>query len=133
MPPPAERLAQVHDPFVAALSVGASVAEAARVVQTPLRTVQNWLDRGKRETDGPFAAFAADVAAAREQVPAGAMDLDELREVVARAARGGSVVAMRLIWEMTRSQAQEPVKSTDGLAALDELAEARRTRRQTSA
>ncbi len=134
--PPAEtadkRLERIREPFLASLSVGASMAEASRTVSVPERTVQNWLSRGAREPAGPFGAFAEDVQAARDTVASGPMDADELREVVAKAARGGSVQAMKLAWEMTRSQAQEPAARSDSLSAVDELAEARRSKQASA-
>ena len=103
------------------------MAEASRTVGVPERTVQNWISRGGRELDSAFAAFAADVKAARADVRSGPMDLDELREVVANAARGGSVQAMKIALELVRGYCQQPAKSADSLSALDELA-ARRSK-----
>jgi len=131
MPPasesPQERLERVREPFLACLRSGASMAEASRTVGVPERTVQNWISRGGRQPGSVLSSFAEEVAVAREQVPAGPMDLGELREVVARAARSGSVQAMKLAWEMTRST-QEPAAGGDVLAAVDELAAARRAK-----
>lgn len=136
MPPasesPQERLERVREPFLTALRVGASMAEASRTVGVPERTVQNWISRGGRQPSSVFSSFAEEVAVAREQVPAGPMDLDELREVAAKAARGGSIAAMKLIWEMTRST-QEPAAGGDVLAAVDELAAARRAKQAEGA
>lgn len=129
--PPSEtaekRLGRTRDPFLACLRSGASMAEASRTVGVPERTVQNWLSRGVREP-GPFALFAADVTAARESVPAGPMDLDELREVVAKAARAGSVQAMKLALELVRMNTEDVEKPAGSLAAIDELAAARQSR-----
>lgn len=122
-----QRMEGARDGLLAALRVGASLSEASRTVGVPERTVQNWIARGGREPDGPFGAFAAEVSAARE-VRAGPMEVDELREVAAKAARKGSVQAMRLIWAMQPDQALAPTKPKGSLAALDELAAKRRRR-----
>lgn len=138
MPPreaSSDRLERTRDPFLAALRVGASMADASRTVGVPERTVQNWISRGGREPDGPFGAFAAAVQAAREQVPSGPMDLDELREVVAKAARAGSVAAMKLGLELVRMGSEDAEKpaGADILAAVDELAAARRAKQADGA
>ncbi len=103
------------------------MAEASRTVGVPERTVQNWLARGGREPESSFASFAEQAHAARADIRSGPLDLEELGEVVARAARGGSVQAMKLALEMLRDASRPDEKPTDALTALDELA-ARRSR-----
>jgi transposase-like protein len=128
MPPANDRLERVREPFLAAVRAGASMAEASRVVGVADRTMQNWVKRGGRESGTDFASFAAAVTAAREEIVSGPMDLAELREVVARAARKGSVQAMKLALELARMDVAEAVKPVDALSRLDELAAARQRR-----
>jgi len=110
MPPaskgPQGRLERAREPFLTALRVGASMAEASRTVGVPERTIQNWIARGGRAPGTVFSSFAEEVTVAREQVPSGPMDLDELRETVAKAARGGSVQAMKLALELVRMSSE---------------------------
>jgi hypothetical protein len=135
MPPRSDgsiaRMEGAHDGLIAALRVGASLADACRTVGVPERTVQNWISRGVREPESSFGGFAADVSAAREHVAAGPMDLDELRDVAAKAARGGSVPAMKLVFDLVRMDSAEVSAPVDAFSSLDELAAARQ-RRTTS-
>jgi transposase-like protein len=86
---------------LAAIRAGASIDDAARHAGCSGRTVKRWLAQGRAAPAlAPYGRFAASVDAARaeqglpeEEV----MDLDELKVTATRAARKGSVPAMRLI------------------------------------
>lgn len=110
---------------------GVSISDAARETGINVKTVKNWLSKGRAEDDGPYADFAASVDRARQEVeqrePPGTEE--ELRLVVWRAAKGGSVAAQKLYWEMLRASDDDekegdPFDELDG----DELAEARAKR-----
>jgi predicted transcriptional regulator len=113
----------VRGELVGGLKAGLSVADAARRAGVAERTVRHWLTRGRREPDGRYASFAAEVDAALSAVPSGPLAEGELREAVARAVREGSVPAMRLAWQMERDAATD-AKGGEG-DAFDELAERR--------
>lgn len=68
---PDDRLQRV---FGAYLGAGGSMAAACRHPGLPLKTVEGWITRGRREQTGPFADFAATVDAARERA---AIELQE--------------------------------------------------------
>lgn len=116
--------------------MGVSLADACRDLEVSEKTVRGWLTRGRSEADGAYHDFAVAVDEAREvaraQVPP--MDEDELRSVVARSARKGSVQAMKLYWEMIRApnrDADADAKKGDPFEALDagdELAQIRARR-----
>lgn len=120
-----------------AIAAGASTADAARASKVGVRTVKDWLEKGRRDPDGRYGAFAQAVDGCREArtLPApevlAAMDEDELALVVSQAAREGNVTAMRLRWEQLRAEpvSLEPVTEADKiLAEMDELAARRRQR-----
>lgn len=109
-----------------------SVEDAARAAGVKINTVRGWLRDGRKDPDGRFGRFAADLDAVRAEAPtvrAGALDLEELRELVAKAARGGSVPAMRLALDMLRGAEQPSAAAADSLAAIDELAAVRQRKR----
>lgn len=113
--------------------IGVSQADAARAVGVSEKTVKHWLTRGRKEDAGQYAEFADAVAEARAEAAERVepMDRDELARVVAQAARGGSVQAMKLQWEMLRAKPpDEESEPADGFEALDELEE--RRQRQAS-
>lgn len=116
---------EVGPRVLAAIAAGASVADAAQHVGIAERTVKGWLTRGRRKPDsqyGPFAEQVDRIRTEREAVELGTRD--DLLAVTWRAAKNGSVPAMRLYSELIDadrdSNAQED--SEDPLAELDELA-----------
>jgi len=101
--------ADVQQAFCEGIFDGLTIAEAAKGAGVASKTVKNWLSRGRKEGDGPYADFAASVEAARaehqeKEVP---MDYDELKLVVSKSAKAGSVQAMKLFEEMLRREAKE--------------------------
>jgi transposase-like protein len=110
---------------------GVSISDAAREAGVNVKTVKNWLSKGRAEGEGPYADFAESVDRARGEVerrePPGTEE--ELRLVVWRAAKGGSVAAQKLYWEMLRAS-DDDEKEADPFDELDgdELAEARAKR-----
>lgn len=118
----------VRDDLLEALRAGASVADAARNVGVPKRTVEGWLTRGHREPESIYASFTAavdEIRRSRSFVSSDPMSEDELLGYVSRAARAGSVPAMRLCWEMLRGGRDEG-QENDPLAQLDDELAVRR-------
>lgn len=85
-------------------AAGVSLPDACRAADLRLTTVKGWITRGRRETDGPYAEFVAAIEQARQEAHdrPGPMTRDELRLEVSRAARNGSVQAMKLMDEILR-------------------------------
>ena len=113
-------------------AAGVSLRDACGALGLREATVKAWLTRGRRGDVGAYAEFAEAVEAAREAARSrpDPMDEDELARVVSKAARGGSVAAMKLRWEMLRKEPDggEGVNNgdRDPLAEVDELARLRR-------
>jgi hypothetical protein len=110
-----------------------SISDAARETGINVKTVKNWLSKGRAEGEGPYADFAESVDRARGEVEQRELPgtEEELRRVVWRAAKGGSVAAQKLYWEMLRaSDGDDDQKEGDPFDELDgdELAEARAKR-----
>lgn len=133
---------EVQEAFVRFARMGISIRDAAREIGISEKTVKRWLLNGTREPDGPYGEFTRRVNVAREQADGDGlseeMTPEELLRVASRAARKGSVQAMRLVWDMLGKRRAEPGSEDDGeegsrdedqMKALDELAE-RRTSRQ---
>ena len=120
--------------FAECIFDGLTIEEAARSIKVGQKTVKNWLARGRREDDGPYADFADAVDRVRQEREKReqAMDEDELRLVVSRSAKAGSVAAQKLLWEMIRvsdkDSDKEPKDAFESLDAEDELASAREKR-----
>lgn len=116
---------------------GLTLEDASSRAGVSVNTVAGWARTGRKEPAGRFGAFASALDDAREtaagSLPAGPMDLEELREVVAQSARKGSVQAMKLALELVRLDGAEGSRPADPFSELDELAAARRNRRGTPA
>lgn len=114
------------------VAAGASQADAARAVGITLPTFKKWLQRGRKEGEGEYADFAKAIAAAREQARnrPEPMTAEELRLEVSKAARRGSVQAMKLYWEMIRGEDEDEGgdEEADPLDELDEVAAKRAAR-----
>lgn len=117
--------------FVERFRAGVSLEDACRDLEMRPQTVKNWLSRGRKEPDGTYGPFAAAVDEAREQAKAEEppMDADELARVVSRAARKGSVAAMKLRDEMLERErlreADEAPVEKDPLAFMDNVRDLR--------
>lgn len=86
----------------AAIAAGVSVGDAGREVGVSRRTVQRWIARGRDEAAHPALrrlALRVDAARRRQQIGTGVISsLPEIYRVIDRAARAGSVEAMRLVY-----------------------------------
>lgn len=124
-----EAFERVGDQVLEAIEAGVSIADAGRASDVAPRTIYRWLARGREEREGPFASFAQAVDRSREDRSLNKCDkpLDEhdLRLRISEAARAGSVAAMRLYWEILKSDRHDPASEDDPLAGVDELARRR--------
>jgi transposase-like protein len=111
-----------------AVEAGAGIVDAARGADCQPRTVERWLQRGREDPEGPYGTFTARVDAAREmqRLPgpeeAKIMSRTELLAVISRAARRGSVPAMKLLAEQLDPEPSKPSR-------VDELKARRAARR----
>lgn len=125
------RFDEVRDRLVSLAGDGLTLPDSCLQAGVPEETVKTWLKKGRRG-DEPYATFASELDAARDQaaLAAGPLDEDELLLEASKAARKGSVQAMRLVWNMLRAAAaDEADNEPDELDAIDQLV-ARRFARQ---
>lgn len=120
---PSDAFKQYSTQVAEAVEAGASLADAAREAGISTRSVNRWIARGRSEPEGPYGSFAARVDAVRDArtLPDGPLTRDELEALIARAARRGSVAAMKLALELVDEERTGP-------DPLEEL-KARRARR----
>lgn len=107
--------------ILAGLRAGVSVSDSCRFLDLAPGTVRNWLSRGRREQVGPYADFAAEVDAAREEVAhrvaaAGLSEEDLLRLMEAAARRGSVQAAKFLLGRLDRQDAPDELDPFDALA-----------------
>jgi hypothetical protein len=101
----ADRFANTSPGIVASVEAGCSIEEAARASGVPVASVRRWLRDG-RKGKSPYDVFAVAVDAARggrreaERALDGPLSADEAELLVAKAARKGSVPALRLYFEL---------------------------------
>lgn len=98
--------------IVARIEHGVSFKDAAIAEQVKPETARSWLTKGRRESTGAYAEFAAAVEEARAKAEAAAtkpMTDDEFNEHLASAVRNGSVQAMKLYDEIRqRDKGNQP-------------------------
>lgn len=119
---------ELHKQIVSLFADGLNLGDVAAAADISKPTLTKWLTRGRKESGTPHAQFAHDVdAAKKDALESYPMDRDELVRVVSRAARRGSIPAMKLRDEMLQREEapdeDEPAKPDTG--SLDELAERR--------
>jgi hypothetical protein len=128
--------AEVEAALIDLIGDGLSLADAARQVEVSQKTVRNYLSRGRNDPDGKYGAFAAAVDgakadAAEKEEP---IDREELMLLLSRAARKGSVQAMKLLDEIHVREARaadgesEPADPFDALDGPVDLAAVRDAR-----
>lgn len=128
---------RVSEDVQAAIEAGASLADAAREAGCSPRTVERWLARGRADLHGPYGPFtdAVDYARGMQDLEDAreTLDPDEHKALVTKAARAGSVPAMRLWWQMEKHEKESRrAASEDTLNPLDELARLRRVREMSA-
>jgi hypothetical protein len=104
-----DRFTNFSPAIIDAVEAGATIEEAAIAVDLPVATVRRWLRDG-RKGKSPQDTFAAAVDAARAERKSAEDALDapltaeEAEILVAKAARKGSVPALRLYFELRAAQ-----------------------------
>ena len=100
----ADRFTEASPVILEAIQAGATIDEAARGADVPVASLRRWLRDGRKGRD-TYAAFAAAVDGARkdrreaERALEGPLSAEEADLLVAKAARKGSVPALRLWFE----------------------------------
>lgn len=115
--------------LVARAAAGASLADSCRAIGLRLNTVKAWISRGRRESEGPYFAFVADLDAARRVASERPepMSAEQFRGHLDGAVRAGSVAAMKLWSSLYLDDPPEEVMADDDpLSELDDLARLRR-------
>lgn len=120
--------------LIRAVRAGASFDEACSRTGVNVHTGRTWLRNGRRDPMGSYGALAMLVDGHRqvredaEQAAAGGpLGAEEAELLLAAAARHGSVAALRLWFD--RNPQESVSVGLGSLAALDELAAARQSRR----
>ena len=92
----------------AAVKAGCSIEDAARQADRPVASVRRWLSEGRKRPEGKHGEFARAVDEARgerksaERALDGPLSREEAELLLAKAARKGSVPALRL-WSKQRT------------------------------
>lgn len=125
-----------HERLLGLLRDGLALVDAAREADVAQRTAERWLTKGRRDPEGKYGQFAAQVDALRadRQISDGQpMDEEEFKACVAAAARKGSVPAMKIAWQILldeRLAGNQPSagRLDEPLAGIDEVARQRMAR-----
>jgi hypothetical protein len=111
--------------ILAAVQAGASIEESARMRDVPAATVRRWLREG-RKGKRPYVSWSAAVDEARgerkqaERALEGPLSPEEAELLLAKAARKGSVPALRLWFEM-RSRDDAGKRGDDARRLLESV------------
>lgn len=123
---------EVREGLLECFRDGLSTEDACRVVDVRKKTVKSWITRGNKEEEGDYFEFARAVEDARQEASEKEAPLTEkeLLLVVSKAARGGSVAAMKLAHEILRAKRSPGDDDSersefDDLEPDDELAQRR--------
>jgi hypothetical protein len=118
----ANRFPATSPEIVASVEAGCSIEDAARSVGVPVATVRRWLRDGRKGRE-PYVAFATTVDGARGErkraeyaLKDGPLSPEEADLLLAKAARKGSVPALRLWFE--QRTAGESKQRGDGAREL---------------
>jgi len=117
------RFGQVADQLVGAVRAGATLDAACAQAGVSVHTARDWARKGRKEPGGRYGAFAVDLAEARGRpgrLESSEMAWDEFEAHLAKAVRGGSVQAMRLLASLHRPDGEQG--EGDDFAHFDELA-----------
>jgi hypothetical protein len=101
--------ADTQQAFCEGIFDGLTIAEAAKAAGVAAKTVKNWLTRGRKEGDGPYADFviSVDEARAEHQAKEVPMSYDELKLAVSKSAQSGSAQSQKLYFEMLQREKRE--------------------------
>ena len=117
----AEQFGKASPAILASVQAGASIEDGARANDVPVATVRRWLRDGRKGTE-PYLNFAKAVDGARgerkaaERALDGPLSAEEAELLLAKAARKGSVPALRLWFE--QRAAGESKRRGDGAREL---------------
>jgi hypothetical protein len=124
---------EIRGALIERFAADCSLPDAANAVELNEKTLRGWLTRGRKDEVGPYSDFAKAVDEAKEEARnrPDPMDEDELRLVVSESARKGNTQAMKLLWEILRTDRgddadEEPADPLDALE--DELSQRRAAR-----
>jgi transposase len=115
---------QSREGLLVSLRAGANIDESARHVGVSVHTVRTWLRNGRKDPDGRYGAFAAEVDAVRESqrlpdhATLAALTREEVEAILAEKARAGSIPAIRVWLDLHRAEFEEPAAG-DELSWLD--------------
>ena len=99
-----DRFSKASAEICASVEAGCSIEEAARNADVPIATARRWLRDGRKGRE-PYVAFTEAVDGARgarkaaERALDGPLSTEEAELLLAKAARKGSVPALRLWFE----------------------------------
>lgn len=102
---------------------GFTIKDAAFRMGVGEKTLKKWLGRGRKEKDGPHRDFFVAWEEATREAEQAETELtpEEFRIVVSKAARKGSVAAMKLYHELTKGDSPEtPAGDDDSKPASDD-------------
>jgi transposase-like protein len=93
---------QVREEIVELIREGLTIKDAAIEAEIPYRTVRTWISRGRQAEEGPYSDFVEAIEAAQQEFGERETPMTEreLRLALSRAARKGSVQAMKLYWKV---------------------------------
>jgi hypothetical protein len=99
----------VQQAFCEGIFDGLTIAEAAKGAGVAAKTVKNWLSRGRKEGEGPYADFVISVDEARAEHASreAPMTYDELKLAVSKSAQNGSAQSQKLYFEMLQREKRE--------------------------
>src|SRR4051794_32077179 len=87
---------ELRERFLGLYESGRTVDDCAAAVGITSRTVRDWLTRGRAQAGTEAGAFAAEFDAIRDG-DTGRLCVDDVVQMLERAARRGSVVAMKAL------------------------------------
>jgi hypothetical protein len=127
------RFDDLQGALLASVRDGLTLDDAATRAGVSVNTVRGWVREGRKNAEGRFAPFAAELDAARVSTVGDTAEMSwtEFESYLAAAVRAGSTTAMKLYADLHGKDRGDSRESTivDSLAALDELAAARKSRR----
>lgn len=109
--------------LIGLVEAGVSLEQASEKVGVSVKTINRWVHRGHAGLDGVAGAFAEQLDAARNG-DTGPLTEEDLYRLLERAARRGSVRAIKLLLERFERE-EEMGRRPD---RIDELIETRRLR-----
>jgi hypothetical protein len=119
---------EARSQVLASVSLGVSLDDSARAAGVSPRTLRSWIERGRREDAGAYAAFVQGIETARQAARARPEPLtaEEHRLAVSDMVRAGSVTAAKLYWELLKADPPDEADESEPASVIDMLARKRR-------